>query len=83
MSLEFYLLSLVFAFFLGYVLSSEGFFFSSNVGQIALLLLGIVAFGLVGWAIWNDSWLAGLIEIVVIISGFLFERLIAKALTGG
>ncbi len=83
MSLEFYLLSLVFAFFLGYSFSSESFVSNSNVGQVALFAMGIVSLGLVGRAIWIDSWLAGIIEVAVITGGFLFERMIAKALKGG
>ena len=83
MSLEFYLLSLVFAVFLGYAFSSERFISGSNVGLLVLILMVIVAFGLVGWAIWVDTWLAGLIEVAVIISGFLFERMLARAIMGG
>ena len=83
MSLEFYLLSLVFSFFLGYAFSSDRFTSSSNVGLVALVILGIVSLGLVGWAVWVDSWQAGLIEIAVIIGGVLFQGMIAKALTGG
>jgi len=49
----------------------------------ALRLIRIVSLGLVGWAIWVDTWQAGLTEIVVIIGVVLFERMIARALTGG
>ena len=82
MSLGFYLLALGFAFFLGYALSSEGFFSSSNVGQVALLIMGIISLGLIGWAIWIGTWLAGLLAIVVIVVGVVFGRMITQSLLG-
>jgi len=83
MPLEFYLLSLAFAFFLGYAFSSERFLSSSNVGHAALILMGIASIGLIGWAIWVDTWQSGLIESAVILGGVSFQRMIARSLMGG
>ncbi len=82
MSLGFYILVLLFAFFLGYALSSEGFFSSSNVGRVILLIMGIISLGLIGWAIWTGSWLAGLVGIVVIVVGIVLGRMITQSLMG-
>ncbi len=82
MSLGFFLLVLIFAFFLGYALSSEGFFSSSNAGRVALLRMGLLALGLIGWAIWTSTWLAGLIGIVMIVVGVVLGRMITQSLMG-
>ncbi len=41
--------------------------------------MGIVSLGLVGWAVWVDSWQVGLIEIAVIVLSPMIPALILYA----
>lgn len=79
MSLGFYIFSGVCAVCGGGALVSEGFFSRTNVGLIIILIAFIIPLGLVAWAILDDSWLAGLIEVVNIVVGIILGKRISQS----